>query len=332
MRLVQYTDERGARCVGAANDDGVSLRPLRDVRRVYDLVLEAYDQGSGLSDLAASRLEERSIDYERLLSLRRVLPPLDHPDAAHCYITGTGLTHLGSAQARNTMHVQAPKDAPVTDSLRMFQWGLEGGRPAAGEIGVQPEWFYKGDGEGLVPPEQPLELPAFALDGGEEAEVAGLYVIAPDGAVLRAGFALGNEFSDHVMERQNYLYLAHSKLRTCAVGPELLLGDLPANISGAVRVLREGAEVWSATFLTGEENMSHTLANLEHHHFKYSLFRRPGDVHIHFFGAAALSFSAGVKAQAGDVFEVSAPGFGRPLRNPLAAAMEENTLVAVRAM
>ena len=38
---------------------------------------------------------------------------------------------------------------------------------------------------------------------------------------------LSNEFSDHVMERQNYLYLAHSKLRSCSFGPELLVGDLP---------------------------------------------------------------------------------------------------------
>ena len=39
-------------------------------------------------------------------------------------------------------------------------------------------------------------------------------------------------------------------------------------------MLRNGENIWEKPFLTGETNMSHTLANLEHHHFKYALFRR----------------------------------------------------------
>ena len=108
--------------------------------------------------------------------------------------------------------------------------GLEGGKPAAGKTGVQPEWFYKGDGALLVGPGQPLTAPSFAQDGGEEPEVAGIYIIADDGRPFRIGFALANEFSDHVMERVNYLYLAHSKLRPCSVGPELLVGALPDDV------------------------------------------------------------------------------------------------------
>jgi hypothetical protein len=172
-------------------------------------------------------------------------------------------------------------------------------------------------------------MPPFAFDGGEEAEIVGLYVIAPSGVVLRVGFALGNEFSDHILERQNYLYLAHSKLRPCSIGPELLVGELPAHIAGMVRVLRQGEVIWSDTFLTGEANMSHSLANLEHHHFKYAAFRRPGDVHCHFFGAATLSSAAGIVTQSGDVFEISAPPFGRPLQNPLVAAQADAGLITV---
>ena len=63
--------------------------------------------------------------------------------------------------------------------------------------------------------------------------------------------------------------------------------------------------------------MSHAVSNLEHHHFKYSLFRRPHDVHVHFFGTATLSFADGVQAQEGDVFEIEAPPFELPLRNRL---------------
>jgi hypothetical protein len=331
MRLVQFLAGDGARRVGLVQDDS-TLKVLGNTASVRDLALDAHRRGSRLARLAEQRCTNETVDYVRLVAERRLLPPLDHPDPAHCLISGTGLTHLGSARARDSMHTKPaePSQAPMTDSMRIFQWGLEGGKPAPGRIGVQPEWFYKGDGACVTPPEQPLLLPPYALDGGEEAEIAGLYVIGDDGAVLRVGFALGNEYSDHIMERQNYLYLAHSKLRTCSLGPEALVGDLPPDICGRVRVLRADAELWSADFLTGEDNMSHTIANLEHHHFKYACFRRPGDVHCHFFGAAVLSFSAGVKAAPGDVFEISAPPFGRALRNPLALREGDDNLVAVQ--
>ena len=66
--------------------------------------------------------------------------------------------------------------------------------------------------------------------------------------------------------------------------------------------------------------MSHTIANLEHHHFKYAPFRRPGDLHVHMFGTATLSFAGGITPQAGDVFEISSAAFGLALRNPLFVA------------
>ena len=90
-----------------------------------------------------------------------------------------------------------------------------------------------------------------------------------------------------------------------------------------VRVVRDGVPIWSREFLSGEANMSHTIANLEAHHFKYPLFRRPGDVHVHFFGTATNSFADGIETRPGDAFEVEVPVFGRALRNPLARAAAE---------
>jgi hypothetical protein len=330
MRLVQFLHEDGKRRVARA--EGKKLRVLQNTERVYDLVLEADRAGRPLEDLVNSRMVQEQVDYERVIFEKRLLPPLDHPDPAHFLVTGTGLTHLGSAQARDAMHTKVEADAQLTDSMRMFQWGLEGGKPPEGHISVQPEWFYKGSGDNIVPPEHPLVCPAFALDGSEEAEIVGLYVVAESGEVLRVGFALGNEFSDHVMEAQNYLYLAHSKLRQCAFGPELRVGALPAKITGLVRLQRDGKIVWEAPFLTGEEHMSYSIANLEHHHFKYDIFRRPGDVHCHFLGTATLSRNDGIVTQPGDQFEISAPGFGQPLRNRLERAQEPDTFVKVTAL
>ena len=233
------------------------------------------------------------------------------------------------------MHLaEAPKVAvPVTDSMRMFQWGVEGGRPAKGEIGVAPEWFYKGTGSVLQPPFAPLTIPAYGEDGGEEAELAGIYVIAEDGTPYRIGMAAGNEFSDHQFERRNYLNLAGSKLRACSLGPELVVGAAFQAVVGEVRIERGADTIWSKNVATGEENMCHSLANLEHHHFKFEGHRQPGDVHVHFFGAHSLSFGEGVVLKEGDWMEVRYEGFGRALRNPIhVESKDANRQVVVRSL
>lgn len=316
MRLVQFFDftSPGTR-VAVVAGDGRFLEVIDGVSSTYELAQMAIRDGSGLAEAIAKQGISETVDYETVVADGRLLPPMTHPDPAHMLVTGTGLTHLGSASTRSAMHEKA--DAELTDSMKMFKWGLEGGKPAPGEVGTEPEWFFKGDGSWVVAPGKPLALPEFALDGGEEPEVAGIYVIAADGTPCRVGYAIANEYSDHILERRNYLLLAHSKLRTSSFGPELLIGELPPTVRGTSRILRQGKVIWEKGFESGEARMSHSLDNLEYHHFKYRGFRRPGDVHVHFFGTSTLSFADQVKAEPGDVFEISAEGFGRPLRNPL---------------
>ena len=69
--------------------------------------------------------------------------------------------------------------------------------------------------------------------------------------------------------------------------------------------------------MSGEKNMTHYISNLEYHHFKYSMFRRPGDIHVHVFGTATISFSDGIKLEDEDIVEINCPTFGRPLVNRL---------------
>ena len=330
MNIVQIIDSKGKRRVGVVEAGTVAL--LKKVSRTIDLASLALKDKRKLAAVAHDLAGGGSENYAAALKERRVLAPVDHPDPAHCVVTGTGLTHLGSAAARDKMHQKLSGDEQLTDSLKMFKMGLEGGKPAKGQAGVQPEWFYKGDGSWLVGPGADLEQPAFALDGGEEPELAGLYLIAPDGKPCRLGFALGNEYSDHVMERQNYLYLAHSKLRQCAIGPEMVAGAIPDHIEGTSRIQRKGATIWEKPFLTGAANMSHTLANLEFHHFKYDSFRRPGDLHVHFFGTGTLSIADGVKTEDGDVFEISVAPFGAPLRNRLKVVKQRYKPDAVKVL
>jgi hypothetical protein len=315
LRLLQHRGETGSRSVIAVEGDRAAFVP--GVTGVRALAQRAIEAGMTLADATAAHGGGEPVDVAAEFAAGRIVAPIDHEDPAHLLMTGTGLTHLGSAEGRDRMHAQAAAAATLTDSMRMFLEGVEGGKPAPGEVGQQPEWFYKGDGSQLVAPGAPLEMPHFVQDGGEEPELAGVYLIGPDGTPFRLGLCLANEFSDHLTERHNYLWLAHSKLRQAALGPELLTGPPPAHVEGASRIRRGGAVLWEKPFLSGEANMSHSLANLEAHHFKYPQFRRPGDVHVHFFGTATLSFADGVRTEPGDVFEIEAAPFTLPLRNAL---------------
>lgn len=330
MRLIQCEHKGHLRVAVVESPERVRL--VNADGGVYGLARRAIAERSSLVELVESALTDDHLDYAELVEQRRLLPPLTHPDPAHCLVSGTGLTHLGSADTRSAMHTKvSTDDAELTDSMRMFKLGVDGGKPRHGEPGAQPEWFYKGDGDCIVAPEADLPVPAFAEDAGEEPELAGIYVIDDDGNPWRVGHAVGNEFSDHVTERHNYLWLAHSKLRACSFGPELLVGDLPDNLAGTSRIVRDGDALWEKPFLTGEANMAHSLANLEYHHFKYPGFRRAGDVHVHFFGTATLSFADGIQTRDGDRFEIALPAFGRPLRNTLRFTAQHDA-VAIRAL
>lgn len=328
-RLVQIQNG-AARAVALVEEP--CLRLLDGVKSILQLAQEAVDSKISLVALVQKKATGEFLDYDPVYHGKsgwKLLPPVDHPvEPARCLISGTGLTHLGSAANRQRMH--EAKDTELTDSMKMFRLGVEGGRPAPGNIGVAPEWFYKGCGTILRAHGEPLDVPDYADDGGEEAEIAGVYFIADDGQPHRIGMAIGNEFSDHKFEKKNYLNLAGSKIRTCALGPELVIDPGFNSVPGSVKIQRAGKILWSKEIATGENEMCHSLANIEHHHFKFETHRRPGDVHVHYFGACALSFGDGVQLTDGDVMEISFAGFGRALRNPLKILRGEARLIAVK--
>jgi hypothetical protein len=315
-RLIQIQKGHGRRM---ALVEEPCLRLLSQFSSIHSLATSAMDEGVKLSEAAQRRATEEMLDYESVYNGRsewRVLPPIDHPEEpARCLVSGTGLTHLGSARDRQTMH--ATTTEALTDSMKMFRWGIEGGRPAPGLAGSAPEWFYKGTGTTLRAHREPLDIPWYAEDGGEEAEIAGIYLIDRDGRPRRLGMAAGNEFSDHCFEKKNYLNLAGSKLRACALGPELAIDPEFQSVPGEVIIERAGGALWSKKIRTGDAEMCHSVQNIEHHHFKFEAHRRPGDVHVHFLGADCLSFGEGIRLAEGDTVQIKFHGFGRPLRNPV---------------
>lgn len=326
MRLVQFEHDGGRRLGivdGETVFDVTAARP--ELQRVVDAFDAADRAGSGLEAfLQAVRSDHRlpGLAYAELLeNVGRggpaMRPPVDHADPHRVLVTGTGLTHLGSMKSRDQMHAEAASQAPVTDSRKMFELGLAGGKPAAGSRGAAPEWFYKGSGAVLRGHGQTLAIPPFALDGGEEPEIVGCYIIDRQGNPRRLGFALGNEWSDHATESINYLYLAPSKMRECSIGPELITDHDFQSIELRCTVRRRGEVIYdSGPLLSGEQNMCHALANCEDHHFKYPQHRQPGDVHIHYFGTSKLSHRERTwRYEQGDEITVAAPGFSSPLVN-----------------
>jgi hypothetical protein len=350
LHLVQLNGPDGRRI---AVVDEPNLRLLATPLSVYALVQQAIEQKTSLSGLVRQNLSGDTIPYDSVYnglsgdtipydsvyngqSEWQLLPPIDVPnEAQRVLVTGTGLTHYGSARDRQNMHLNTltpDQEASMTDSMRMFEWGRQRGRPEAGAIGIAPEWFYKGSGAVLRAHNEPLEIPGYAEEGGEEAEIAAVYVISSHGVPHRVGMCNGNEFSDHLFERRNYLNLAGSKLRTCSLGPELVVDPNFHDVPGTVRILRKGSTLWHKDIRTGEENMCHSLANLEHHHFKFEDHRQPGQVHVHFMGADTLSFGEQVHLDPGDVTEVQFEGFGRALRNTILTQPPLTTPVRVETM
>ncbi|MEX1010488.1 MAG: AraD1 family protein [Balneolaceae bacterium] len=335
MRLVQlYHPEKGRRIAKVEKDRLILFRERWD--STHQLFTDIIESARSPETFISAELSSESADYDNVYSGTsqwKLLPPFDHPDTHHaCMLSGTGLTHRASAENREKMHqkMSGQEEANITDSMKIYMWGEEGGKPKRGDIGVQPEWFYKGNGTHLKACGEPLIVPTYADDGGEEPEIAGLYLIARDGTPFRVGFAIANEFSDHVMEKKNYLYLAPSKLRNCSIGPELVVNGRFDDVPGVVSVERDGGTLWSKEIRTGEKNMCHSLENLEHHHFKYNQHRIPGTVHVHFFGAGAFTFGEGIELKQGDRMSVSFEGYGRPLVNPLQIESGAPKLVKVK--
>ena len=223
MRLIQLEDEDGQIRVGVVDDAGQRVRLLDGVASTWELAVRAIDAGRSLESLAESiagtavaRLPAtargRAGAHAAASSRSGALPGLgNRSDApgqrggARCHASEAASAGRAGRAHRFHAHVPVGRRGRKSRSRCMRACSRSGStRARAASSRIPAARWIRRD---------------FALDGGEEPELVGLYVIGPDGTPHRLGFALGNEFSDHVTERSNYLYLAHSKLRACAVGP-----------------------------------------------------------------------------------------------------------------
>ena len=237
---------------------------------------------------------------------------------------GAGVGHGTDASRQRE---GAPGDAPrrvnraaeeaITDSMRMFQWGVEGGRPQKARSASRPSGSTRAMAPSSALPSSHWRFRLTPKTAAKKPRSPASTIIDRDGTPCRIGMVNGNEFSDHKFEKRNYLNLAGSKLRPCSLGPELVFEAEFDNVPGEVRIERAGSALWRKP--DRKRRTEHVPQPCQ-----------PGasplqvcgpsparHVHVHFFGADALSFGDGVALRDGDMAEVSFEGFGRPLRNPI---------------
>jgi hypothetical protein len=101
MRFVQLKAGSERR---VARVEEPKLRLLRDFNSLYTLAQAAILTGDKLTALAEHYLSDDVLDYEQIyqgIADWKLLSPIDHPgEPARCLVSGTGLTHLGSARDR----------------------------------------------------------------------------------------------------------------------------------------------------------------------------------------------------------------------------------------
>ena len=284
-RLVQIIHPEYGRRVALVNGDELHL--LSTYRTAYAFATTAIETGQKLRELLSTDLSGIVLDYREVYALRsgwRFLPSFDHPEhTACCLVSGCANAHGVASSAS----------------------------PAA------PPWFTKGNGMHLRAHGEPLTIPAFAQGGAEEAELAAVYLIGPDGIPRRVGLTPGNEFADPMMAAQDARLLSRAKLRSCAIGPELALDAEFQDVAGSVAIERAGAPIWCKQIRTGEKHTAFRLEQIEQHHFEFEPHRIPGDVHVHFLGGSVSSHRDGVVLDEGDEVVIQWEGFGLPLRNPI---------------
>ncbi|HKZ38775.1 MAG TPA: hypothetical protein VJ184_14035, partial [Chryseolinea sp.] len=161
MNLIQLQHGTHGRRVALVNDPFIVLLDA-SITSTYQLFKNIIAHDKGVHASVEELLTDETLEYNPIYECRnewQLLPPIDCPgDPMQCMVSGTGLTHKASAANRQKMH-ESEKMQSLTDSMKMYKMGEEGGKPAANKIGVQPEWFYKGNGLNLKGHAQPLVVP-----------------------------------------------------------------------------------------------------------------------------------------------------------------------------
>ena len=133
LHLVQLRNADGSRAVAAVTEAGAHLVP--GVASTYELANAAIAGGRTLAAQVAAAGRGEPVDLDAALAGGRVLAPIDHRDPAHLLVTGTGLSHLGSAEGRDKMHKDLSDPSKLTELHEDLPHGPGGRQAEAGRAG-----------------------------------------------------------------------------------------------------------------------------------------------------------------------------------------------------
>jgi hypothetical protein len=175
---------------------------------------------------------------------------------------------------------------------------------ADGTAPSQPNWFFKGLGDILKVPGEPLRVPSGPLALTEEAEVVLVYVTDPAGVPRYAGYTFGNDLTDIGRFKRHAGHLSYAKLCDAGVAPWLFLDAPPDHVTGRVTITRDGAPAWQGAFTTGTKALHYELPGMLSELFSYRTLSHPGRIHYVYLGADRSSFHSGFTMADRDVIEM----------------------------
>ncbi|MET9799309.1 FAH family protein [Streptomyces sp. NPDC006368] len=184
---------------------------------------------------------------------------------------------------------------------------------------TQPNWFFKGLGDVLKVPGEPLRAPAGSVALTEEAEVVLVYLTDEHRTPHYAGYTFGNDLTDIGRFKRHNGHLSYAKLCDAGVAPWLFLGTPPRHVAGHVTIERDSTPAWEGTFTTGIKALHYGLRDMMSGLFSHEALLHPGRVHYVYLGADRSSFHGGFTMADGDRVEMRFTTHGVRLSNPVSA-------------
>lgn len=293
---------------------------------LLDVVKASLKKDQPLSQYIADNLSNTYLDIVDMASPAFTFKAISHHHPMSTWVGGTGLTHKNRAAIRKHMEGRDARNEALSDSEKIYMAGVHDGKKQLSKEGARPEWFFKGHAEQIVTSGEVLPIPSHDIGGGEEAELVGVYYIDEHKHAHRLGFCLGNEFSDHTLERENHFYISQCKLRSFAVGSELMIGELPLSVQLTSSIYRDEKLFWHAEIATGQENMIHSYDNIESHVFRHAQFMMPDTLYYHFMGTSYISYIDGITMEDKDIVKIESECFKFPLINQINKHHQSNAI------
>jgi len=180
---------------------------------------------------------------------------------------------------------------------------------------TEQAWYYKGNGRLLKTDGDPLQIPYHAQSISSEPCIVCLYWVDHFGALRFIGFTLGNDIQDHVLHSRDAVSSTHARLRTCAIAPALILGELQADLAINVQIERDGLPLAASHHRMSVHRWQSLRRYSQGFLEKHEQFLEPGLVHYVFHSLSHRTTQ--VPLQHGDWLSIDCPELELTMSNQI---------------